>query len=442
MTTLKELFLCWMLLAAMMLVLGGITVAAEPEAMQSDDSATLRAMQWREDIQHLAQTLPTVHVNLYFSISEDEFQSCLASLAQSVDKMSDVEIYVALARLFARIGDSHTMITPKLNLRIVPIQFMQFADGVYPVAWPSKYPSIRGARLVAVGDTPISDVYQVLASLIPHDNRAQLAQAVPGMLNNYDLLVALGIIDDDSPMPYRFETEDGRLESIHLELEPLEGIDFARALDPQTDPVPLYMSRQDWFWQQYLEDDRVLYMVYNVCWDKETEKTFFPDSARLPYLPDFSVFAEEVFATLDAKPVKAMVIDLRLNGGGNSALGTRFIEALAEHPKIKSGVPVYGIIGRNTFSSAIINALDLKRVLKSPLYGEATAGKPNHYGEVRTFELPHSKWTVEYSTKYFRFTAEDSDSLYPDVTMEASFEEFVAGRDPVLERLLEEVRSK
>ena len=36
------------------------------------------------------------------------------------------------------------------------------------------------------------------------------------------------------------------------------------------------MSRQDWFWQQYLEDDRVLYMVYNVCWDKETEKTFFP----------------------------------------------------------------------------------------------------------------------------------------------------------------------
>ena len=50
------------------------------------------------------------------------------------------------------------------------------------------------------------------------------------MLNNYDLLVALGIIDDDSPMPYRFETEDGRLESIQLELEPLEGIDFARAL--------------------------------------------------------------------------------------------------------------------------------------------------------------------------------------------------------------------
>ena len=31
-----------------------------------------------------------------------------------------------------------------------------------------------------------------------------------------------------------------------------------------------------------------------------------------------------------------MVIDLRLNGGGKFRLETRFIEALAEHPKIKA----------------------------------------------------------------------------------------------------------
>jgi len=300
---------------------------------------------------------------------------------------------------------------------------------------------MRGARLVGVGDTPIAEVYEALAALIPHDNQAQLAQAVPGMLNNYDLLVALGIIEDGSSVPYRFETGEGGIESVDVELEPLEGIDFALAFHPQEDALPLYMSRQDWFWQQYLDEEQVLYMAYNVCWDQETEKVFFPDSARLPYLPDFSAFTEEVFGTLDARPVKAMVIDLRLNGGGNSALGTQFVEALAEHPKIKNGMQVYGIIGRNTFSSAIINAFDLKRVLKSPLYGEATAGKPNHHGEVRTFELPHSKWTVQYSTKYFRFVAEEVDSLYPDVTVEASFEDYVTGRDPVLERLLEDVLS-
>jgi hypothetical protein len=440
-TTMSKYKITMLLLAFVLMSVGKVGVAMG--AVEKADAADLeRARNWQDDLRYLAETLPALHTNLYFALPEQEFQSGLATLSQQVGEMTDVELYVALARQIARVGDAHTQVKPNLSLRAVPVQFMKFADGIYPVAWASKYPRMEGARLVAIGDTPINDVYEVLSTLVSHDNQAQLAQAVPGLLSNYDILVATGIVADEATIPYWLETRSGTRELVNMGVEPLLGVDFQQAYDPQGDAVPLYLSKQDWFWQEYLEEERVLYIAYNVCWDRETEKRFDPNSARLAGLPDFATFAESVFAVLEAKPVKAVVIDLRLNGGGNSALGTQFINALARHRKVKGGVQVYGIVGRRTFSSAIINAMDLKKVLRSSLYGEATAGKPNHYGEVRTLELPHSKWLVQYSTKYFRLLAEETDSLYPDVIAEATFADFVAGRDPVLERLLEDIVGK
>jgi hypothetical protein len=50
--------------------------------------------------------------------------------------------------------------------------------------------------------------------------------------------------------------------------------------------------------------------------------------------------------------------------------------------------------------------------------------------------LPHSKLLVLYSTKFFKTMNDDPASLAPDVLVERSSGDFVAGRDPVLERVL------
>ena len=44
--------------------------------------------------------------------------------------------------------------------------------------------------------------------------------------------------------------------------------------------------------------------------------------------------------------------------------------------------------------------------------GEPTGGRPNHFGEVKSFNLPNSGLSVRYSTKYFRFWM-TTQSLYP-----------------------------
>jgi hypothetical protein len=49
--------------------------------------------------------------------------------------------------------------------------------------------------------------------------------------------------------------------------------------------------------------------------------------------------------------------------------------------------------------------------------GEATGGKPNHYGEISSFILPNSEMTVSYCTKYFETTNGDPDALYPDIAL-------------------------
>ncbi|MBK6643252.1 MAG: hypothetical protein IPG39_19440 [Bacteroidetes bacterium] len=44
------------------------------------------------------------------------------------------------------------------------------------------------------------------------------------------------------------------------------------------------------------------------------------------------------------------------------------------HPKILKGIPVFVLIGRKTYSSAIINVMDFKKYSNVTLIGEETAG--------------------------------------------------------------------
>jgi C-terminal processing protease CtpA/Prc len=76
--------------------------------------------------------------------------------------------------------------------------------------------------------------------------------------------------------------------------------------------------------------------------------------------------------------------------------------------------------------------LRFRNTTKATLVGEPTAGKPNHFGEVRNFDLPNSHITVSYSTNYFRDSKEDTDSLMPDVLAELTFRDYLAGADPAL----------
>lgn len=53
------------------------------------------------------------------------------------------------------------------------------------------------------------------------------------------------------------------------------------------------------------------------------------------------------------------------------------------------GTEVVGLIGETTFSSAIINAVELQE-MGAALVGDLTSGSVDHFGSVGSFRLPNS----------------------------------------------------
>jgi hypothetical protein len=187
--------------------------------------------------------------------------------------------------------------------------------------------------------------------------------------------------------------------------------------------LPLCLRHRDLhYWFTYLDETGLLYIKYNSCREMEGKP--------------FASFADEVLGYIDNHPVQRLVFDLRHNRGGSSALARGLISGIKDRAGINRKGRLFVVVGRETFSSAILNALELTGDGNATLAGEATGGKPNHYGEVRFFKLPNSMLSVQYSTKDFSLWPDDVASLYPDLYAEPTFADLLACRDPVLEAIL------
>ena len=125
---------------------------------------------------------------------------------------------------------------------------------------------------------------------------------------------------------------------------------------------------------------------------------------------------------------------MRFNRGGNSYQGTKFIEKLSKTKLNKTG-KIYVLIGRQTFSSAILNTLDFMKLTDAVLVGEGTGGRPNHYGDVKRFVLPESNLVVSYSTRYFKVLEDDPPSIIPEIEALLYYKDFLNGIDPALEAI-------
>ena len=188
--------------------------------------------------------------------------------------------------------------------------------------------------------------------------------------------------------------------------------DYQRAPD-----TPLYLTNLDQnYWFKPLDDVDAIYVGYNRC--------------MMQASPTFDAFVKSLFAAIDEQNGCRVIIDLRHNGGGSSPILGPVINGLAD----RAEVDTIGLIGTDTFSSAILNALDLRRRAGAVLVGGPTGGKPNHFGEIRWFHLPNSQLRVFYSTKYFRMINDDDlPSIQPDHTVIPSSNQYFSGQDPVLE---------
>ena len=385
---------------------------------------------WREDVAYLGEELPKRHFNLFAKTSEREFRKELRRVAKHCRNSSKFELVLSLQQLVAGMGDTHTAVNfiPYLNRqRILPIGLSAFGDDYVLLSTTPQYAMLLGWNLVAINQLPIKEVERKFCSLLTIDNVSNVRMLVPQLLSYGDLHLFLGTMTGDTAS-VMFE-KDGQRETVSLSLGAYGSI--FKMLQPKKIALCL-RNRQLLFTELLIDNDSIYYVQYNKCWGRELEERYGNPQAA-GQLPAFGDFEAKVLSTIRSGKMRKLVFDLRFNTGGSSAQFTGLVRKLVAEQSLRSDLKIYCVIGRSTFSSGILNALDLKLMMGACLLGEQTAGKPNHFGEVRSFTLPKSGIEVRYSTKYFKMMEEDMPTLAPDVVLELSVDDYVNGIDPVLE---------
>ena len=423
---------------SMILFAAAVFLCGNPAHAQSP---TAEPEKWREDLRYLSDELPRRHINLFHTLSPEAFYNAVNELDSIIPSLPDHEIIVRMTRLLAMVKESHTYLdwarptrTPPFGR--LPLRFLVFKDGLY-VTQAAKsdfktnprsnyYTRAIGMRVARIGDVEIESAMQAIATIISTENTENIKNSIPRNAHRPEILHALGLIQNLDHAPITLEDDNGNRFELNLLPFPSGVIPrFSSNPYPSRDPIQLYRTRpsSQFYWYEYLPAAKTVYFQYNVCIEMST-------------LP-FATFLSNLLNFIDTHEVEKIAVDLRRNPGGNSGILVPFINSIRARPSLNQYGKLFVLIDNGTNSSAMLNAILFKQLGTNPiLIGEPTGGKPNSYGEIKSFPLPNSGLNVWYSTKFFQMAPGDPPSLSPDILIELTGMDYFAGRDPVLEAVL------
>ena len=387
---------------------------------------------WQYEIDLLGRELAERHKDLFFRIDSVTFYSSLQQVADDAVGKSLFHVSVRLQQVIAAMGDAHTQINYHYNIsknHILPLECYWFEEGIFILKAPEEYGNLTGKQLVGINNIPISRVIDSLSTLVVDDNSSLLKNAIPRMITWTQLLHHFGFTE---PLRLWLEVQDnqGIRTATEMILPPKEGGDVV--VEPESIPYG-WQDQKTYFREFYFPDNKLYYIQYNKCWSREAEEKYGTGASAL-FMPSFREFEKRIFKNIRKNEIDNLVFDLRYNSGGNSLQGTSLIRKIAKTELLGKG-RTYLMVGRRTFSSAIVNSVDLIKEMDAVVVGEETGGRPNHFGEVDRFVLPESHLVVNYSTKYFKLLDEDIPSLVPDIPAPLKYSQYISGIDPALEAI-------
>lgn len=404
---------------------------------------------WPDDLAFFRRELPSRHKNLFFQIDRATFERAVDTLAGEAPRLTDTDVALRLQEIAVSLGDDHTgvnwqQLPPATSPAVLLVGLQWFGDGWRIVTAEKNRAALLGQKLLAVGDVPMSAVEAKLSRLIS-DHPAIVKARLPNLLILPAVLRYAGLAPDDH-VTLHCATDDGRTSDATYSLRDDASRDRSRlvAFQPKSTALGLKDTRSI-LWSTLLAEDKIFYAQYNRCDGREVaERT--GDKKRAAQLPSlealFATLRTDLRAAVTSGRADTFVFDVRHNPGGASDFGTRFAQDVATIPELRRAGAVFVIVGRRTFSSAILNATDFQRLCGARMVGETPGGTPNHYGEIKIFVLPSSQLPVSYSTKYFeRVPGAGLKPLPLDLAAEATFADYTAGIDAPIEAIRRLVRS-
>jgi hypothetical protein len=390
--------------------------APPPAAAERSD---LTQEQWHEDLQFLARELPKRHANAFHFTSRERFEAEVAALDHKLSQLNSDEIYVGMDRIANLIGDGHTYIRAPADNANFPIALQHFGDDYRLTATASGNENALGARVIKIQDTPIARARELLLPLTPSDETQLLRDSrVLNFLTTGIFLHGIGIIPERNTARYTLVDDNGK--EFAIDVRAVAPADSSRLnwTFAFKEP-PLFLQRpEENFWYTYLPDSHTVYCSFRGY-------------------KDLGEHSKGLFDLISQQHPDKLVIDMRLNGGGDYDEGLKYlVHPIRDLSSINRKGHLFVLVGPTTFSAAMSNAAHFRYQTNAILVGQQIGEKPNSYQEAREMKLPNSHWTVRYSVKFYKFVQVGENVIRPDKEIAPSWEDYRTGRDPVLQWVL------
>jgi hypothetical protein len=423
--------------------------------------------QLRADLDALWQTLLDVGADPFRTSNRGDVEMAYRSLRAGLDTpMTARAFYLRVAALFAQLNDGHVdVVLPELIAYgragggLFPLRFDIDDAGLFVRDGSATVPA--GSRVVAIDGRSERE----LRALAFASAGAQTVSLWRRRARLRLLAVLYALDGPKQRFDFSFRTDDGSEHAVSLAAAP------AAEANAATGVAYTYHTRAD---------GHVGYLDYRACVDR----------------PLFATFLHATFDGIAQTKPHGLVIDVRENGGGNSALNNDLWGYASGRPfkqfggsacrssarlkreygrdkyesiygreawdapdgqlvQFESGPdddlvqpernplrfegPVVLLIGTGTFSSAMACAVAAKDYKLATLVGEETGEPVVSTGETYDTVAPVTGLRATFTTKVFfgPRPRPDRQGVLPDVRVVRTIADLRAGRDPVLARGIE-----
>ena len=427
--------------------------------------ATLTPAQMRADIAAFAQALVEVGADPFATCSRETFDRKRAEIEARCSARRGIgAFFLAFAELIATLNDGHVGIgnTPydwyrDGGGRGFPLGMRLDTDDSLVVFGDASAEVPSGSLIVAIGDRAAAD-------LVRH-SVATTGGQTPALRRLFARPAHVLYALDGARPAYRVTFTPPRGATRTVTLPALTSTELAaRTADRRAEPYRFHST-----------PDNIAIIDYNECVDP----------------PRFDAFLHDTFTRIRAARPRAVVVDIRSNGGGSDRVNTRLwpyitrraygspigsrcrasarlkreygwrtytrlydLRALfagdgtivddppsanlttpRDNPLRYDG-PTYMLIGPATFSSALNCALVAHDYGLVTLVGEETAEPVNGTGEVHYVALPNSNLVASVTTKLFYSPAHPpGEGVKPQIVAKRTMRDAALKRDPGLDAI-------
>lgn len=389
-----------------------------------------KKINWKKDLEIYKASIEQKHIDVYHSITKEDFTKEWNEIFNNVESLSDFEIILKLMRLTRRINDGHTSVSLRnLSTHRFPFEIEWIDNRWYVVKILNKNKHILKTTLESINGISIDTVTQKISEIAQFvENEYSLKDRTGSYLTIAELLFNLNLIDSTNEATFSFRNNNNEL--IHLKLNTITNDIWENSnLSIVTLTVPEITkpnsgNRNLWFTS-----------IFNT-------NTVYINFESYPTFEEMQVFGEQLVNYIQENQMKNVIIDMRKNGGGDLYVGTVLAYALNLADSIDWKNGVFVLTSNKTFSAATSNAALFKQLLNAKIVGQPTGSNPNGYQDMDSFILPNSKLVITYSKRLFRLSNQVNTALQPDIIINQKKSDLLKNLDTVLMELINLIKNR